>query len=154
MEPVEVTSCVVYSLFVGLWAGSVLFVMLGVLPMARRGELNAAPLRSVAGTLRWVSRLSAVALLLVGALIAAARYTGGPLTGTTGGQLVVGMVVPWGVLAGAVEVGTGRLRNGTERDKVREPARGAWRLFRLAGAAAVLLLVVAGLWGAWTAGYP
>lgn len=116
--------------------------------MARRGELNAAPLRSVAGTLRWVLRLSAVALLLVGALITAARYTGGTLTGTTGGQLVVGMVVPWGVLAGTVEVGTGRLRDGTERDKVREPARGAWRLFLLAGAAAVLLLVVAGLLGA------
>jgi hypothetical protein len=57
------------------------------------------------------------------------------------------------VLAGAVEAGTSRLREGTERDKVREPARGAWRLFVIAAVVAAGLLVVSGLLSAWSAGY-
>jgi putative copper export protein len=153
MEPVEVTSYVLHSLFAGLWAGSVLFVVLAVLPMAREGELNASPLRSLAGTLTWVSRVSALVLLLTGSQMAAARYTGDSLAGTTGGRLVIGMVALWLVLAGTVEVGTSRLRDGTERDKVREPAREARRLFSLAGVTATLLLVVAGLLSARSAGF-
>jgi hypothetical protein len=153
MEPVEVASYVLHSLFAGLWAGSVLFVVLTVLPMAREGKLNAAPLRSVAGTLTWVSRVSALVLLLTGAQMTAARYTSDSLTGSTGGSLVVGMVGLWLVLAGTVEVGTSRLRDGTERDKVREPARAARRLFLVAALAATLLLVVAGLSSARNAGF-
>lgn len=153
MEPVEVTSYVLHSLFAGLWAGSVLFVVLAVLPMAREGELNAAPLRSVAGTLTRVSRVSALVLLLTGAHMGAARYTGDSLIGTTGGYLVVGMVGMWLVLAGTVEVATSRLRDGTERNKVRAPAREARRLFLLAGLAATLLLVVSGLLSARNVGF-
>lgn len=153
MEPVAVTSYVVYSLFAGLWVGSVLFVAVGILPMARRGELNATPLQSVARTLTRVSRLSALALLLTGAHIALTGYSIDSLTGTTDGRLVLGTVVLWFVLAGVVEVGTSRLREGTERDKVREPARGAWRLFVIAAVVAAGLLVVSGLLSAWSAGY-
>ena len=153
MEPVAVTSYVLHSLFAGLWVGSVLFVALGVLPMARRGELNAAPLRSVARTLTRVSRLSALVLLLTGAHMGVIGYSTDSLTGTTGGRLVLGMLVLWFVLAGTVEVGTSRLREGTERDKVREPARRAWGLFVLAAVVATALLAVSGLLSAWGAGY-
>jgi putative copper export protein len=153
MDPVEVTSYVLHSVFAGLWTGSVLFVVLALLPMAREGEMNAAPLRSVAGWLTRISRLSALVLLLTGSHMAAVRHTGDSLTGTTGGRLVVGMVALWLVLAGTVEAGTSRLRDGTERDKVRQPAREAWRLFVVAGLAAALLLVVAGLLSANNLGF-
>lgn len=153
MDPVEVTSYVLHSLFAGLWAGSVIFVALAVLPMAREGELNAAPLQSVAGKLVWISRVSALVLLLTGSHMAAARYTSETLTGTTGGYLVLAMVALWLLLTGVVEVGTSRLRNGTGRDKVREPARDARTLFLLAALASVLLLVVAGLLSANNVGF-
>jgi len=153
MEPVAVTSYVLHSLFAGLWAGSVLFVVLAVLPMAREGGLNAAPLRSVAGTLTRLSRVSALVLVLTGAQMAVAGYTTNSLTGTTGGYLVVSMVGLWAVLAGVVEVGTSRLRDGTERDKVREPAREAKRVFLVAALTAVLLLAVSGLVSARNAGF-
>lgn len=153
MEPVEVTSYVLHSLFAGLWAGSVLFVVLTVLPLAREGDLNAAPLRSVAGRLTWVSRVSALVLLLTGSQMTVTLYTDNSLTGTTGGRLVLGMVAMWLVLAGTVEVGTSRLRDGTEREKVRKPAHEARRLFLVSGLAATLLLVVAGLLSAHNAGF-
>jgi len=153
MEPVVVTSYVVYSLFAGLWVGSVLFVTVGILPMARRGELNATPLQSVTRALTRISRLSALVLVLTGAHIGVTGYSIDSLTGTTDGHLVLGTVVLWFVLAGAVEVGTSRLREGTERDKVREPARRAWRLFIFAAVVAAGLLVVSGLLSAWSGGY-
>jgi hypothetical protein len=153
MEPVAATSYVLHSLFSGLWAGSVLFVVLTVLPMAREGDLNATPLRSVTGRLAWLSRVSAVVLLLTGAQMATARYTSDSLVGTTGGSLIFGIFAAWLALAGTVEAGTSRLRDGTERDKVREPARAARRLFLVAGLAATLLLAAVGLLSAHNAGF-
>ncbi len=72
------------------------------------------------------------------------RDIGESLTGTEG-SLAFATLGLWLVLTGAVEVGARRLRAGTERDKVRTPARRSRRLFSLAGLAAALLLVVAGL---------
>lgn len=148
MEPVEVGSWVVHSVFAALWAGSVLFVVFVVLPMARDGELNAAPLRSVAGGLGLVSRLSALVVLVTVSHMAVTRHARDSLLGTTDGHLVFGMGLLALVLAGTVEIGTRRLRDGTERDKVREPARGARPVFLVAGLSAALLLVVAALFGA------
>lgn len=50
-------------------------------------------------------------------------------------------------------VGTSRLRDGTERDKMREPARAARRLFLVAGLAATLLLATVGLPSAHNVGF-
>jgi len=151
MEPVAVASHVLYALFLGLWAGTVLFVVLSVLPLARRGSLDAAPLRSLSSSLARVSRLSALVVLLAGLHVAFVRDIGDSLTGT-GGLLALVTLGPWLVLAGTVEIGMGRLREGTERDKVRAPARRSRRLFLVAGLAAVLLLVVAGLVSAHSTG--
>jgi len=63
------------------------------------------------------------------------------------------MLALWLVLIATVEIGTGRLTDGTERDKVREPARDARRFFLVAAGAALLLLVNAGLLSANTLGY-
>ncbi len=145
MSVVDAGAYAIHLLFAGLWTGSVLFVWYGVLPLARDGSLNAAPLGAVAGKLRTVSRGSALVLLLSGGHMAAQRYTVDTLFGSGGGHLVVTMVVLWFLLAGLVEVGTGKLTDGTERDKVREPAREAGRFFQGASLVAVLLLVNAGV---------
>lgn len=145
MDIVELVTFTVHSLCAGLWTGSVVFVTFGVLPAARDGNLNAAPLHTIAGKLTTVSRVSALLLFLTGSHMAAARYTADSLTGTQRGYLVVSMVALWLLLAGTVEVATSRITAGTGRDKVREPARNSWRLFLVASLLAVLLLVNAGL---------
>lgn len=145
MSLIDAGSYAIHLLFAGLWSGSVLFVWYAILPLGRDGELNAAPLGALAGKLKWVSRTSAVVLLLTGVHMAVQRYTVGTLTGSGGGHLVVTMVVLWFALAGLVEVGAGKLTDGTERNKVREPARAARRFFQAAAVVAALLLVDAGL---------
>jgi uncharacterized membrane protein len=146
MEPIEVTAYVLHAVFAGLWTGSVLFVTLGVVPLARAGTLNAAPLESVTGRLSTLTRASAVVFVVTGVYMGVARsYTTDTLTSSTTGYLVVSMVVLWFVLTGLVEVATSKLRDGTEQDKVREPARNA-RPFLLAGSVlAVALLANSGL---------
>ena len=153
MEPIEVMAYVLHALFAGLWTGAVIFVTLGILPVARDGKINAAPLRTIAQSLVRLSRLSAVVLFITGSYMAAAVHTGDTLTGTSGGQLVLVMLALWAVLIGTVEVGTGKLRSGTTRDKVREPARLAWRFYLIASLSAIALLIVSGLLSARSSGF-
>lgn len=153
MEPIELTTYVLHSLFAGLWTGSILFATVAVLPLARDGQLNAKPLRRVAGRIKLVSRTSALLLFLTGSHMAAARYTRESLTGTDGGYLVLSMLALWFLLIGVVEVGAKKLTDGSGRDKVREPARQARPFFLAASLFAVLLLVVAGLLSANNVGY-
>jgi len=145
MEPIEVTAYVLHSVFAGLWTGSVLFVTLGVVPLAKNGECNAGPLEAVTGSLTTITRASALLLLLTGAYMGLARsYTVDSLTNSVEGYLVVSMVVLWFLLTGLVEVGTSKIRDGTDRDKVREPARESWPFLAVASILAVLLLVSSG----------
>jgi len=145
MDPIDVTAYVLHSVVAGLWTGSVLFVTRSILPLAKEGSLNAAPLESVAATLTRISRASALVLVVTGAYMGVARsYTVESLTGTTGGYLVIAMVVLWFLLAGVVEAGTSKLADGAGQNKVREPARES-RPFLLAGSLLALgLLVTAG----------
>jgi hypothetical protein len=71
----------------------------------------------------------------------------GTLTGTTSGSLVLVMLTLWFGLAALVEVGSAKAMRGVEKDKIRQPARDARPFYLLAAAAAVGLLVVAGLLG-------
>lgn len=153
MEPVEVASWVTHTVFAGIWTGSVLFLTFGVLPLGRNGTLNAAPLEYVAGKIRTISRLSALLLLATGSHMAAQRYTGETLFETQAGWLVLSMVALWFLLMTTVEIGASKLTDGTERDKVREPASNARPFFLAASLCAVLLLVVAGLISAQNLGY-
>lgn len=153
MEPVNVAAYVIHSLFAGLWTGSILFVTVAVLPIARAGNLNAGPLHTVAGRFRTLSRVSVLLMFLTGSHMAAARYTQETLTGTDPGYLVLSMLTLWVLTAGVVEVGTGKLTAGSGRDKVRQPARESRRYFLLASVLAVLLLVNAGLLSAHSAGF-
>lgn len=147
---VDALARIVHQIFAGIWAGSVVYVTLGVLPLARNGEFNAAPLESLSGRLTTLSRTSAVVLLVTGGHLAGAIYTfdgdgGSSLFASTRGQLVIAMVLLWLALAALVEIGTTRFETGLEAKKVREPARDALPIFRAASLVAVGLLVVAGL---------
>ena len=153
MEPVEVASYAIHSVFAGVWTGTVVFVTYAVVSPARDGTINAAPLGAIAGKLKLVSRLSALLLFLTGSHMAGVGYTSESLFGTQQGYLVLSMLTCWFLLAGMVEVGASKLTDGTERDKVREPARNAWRFFQVATVLAVLLLVISGLLSAAGAGY-
>lgn len=153
MEPVEVAAWVVHSLFAGVWTGSVLFLTLAVLPLARNGTLNATPLASIAGKIKTISRASALLMFVTGGHMAAQRYTSETLVESGGGHLVLSMLTFWFLLMATVEIGGAKLTKGTERDKVRQPATEA-RPFFLAGSLfAVALLVIAGLISARNLGF-
>jgi putative copper export protein len=145
MAAIDTTSYVIHSIFSGLWTGSILFMTLGVLPLALKGNLDAAPLSTVTGRFKIISRTSVLLLFLTGGHMAGAQYTTETLTGSTNGYLVISMLSLWLLTAGVTEMGASRLADGSGRDKVREPAREARRFFQVGSVLAVLLLVVAGL---------
>ncbi|NIB99421.1 hypothetical protein [Halobacterium sp. R2-5] len=132
------TETVVYTLhllFAGLWTGSVLFAAATLPGVA--GSLSASARDSFVGTLRNVSRASALLLFLTGGyMLTLAGYTeGGALTGTGRGHLVITMLVLWFALAGLTEVSASKL----------EDAEDASSFLYGAAAVALLLLVDAGL---------
>lgn len=145
MALLETAMYALHLLFGGVWTGAVVFVTLAVLPLARDGSANAAPLASIVARLRNFSRLSALVMLATGGHMAGTGYTVESLTGETRGHLVLGMVVLWLTLIVLVEVGGGKLADGFDRKKVREPAREARPYFLAATVVALLLLLDGGL---------
>lgn len=145
MALVETAVAATHLLFAGLWTGSVVFFALGIVPVAARGDLDATPFSSLAGSLRRISRVSALILFLTGGHMAGTQYTVDSLLGSTTGWLVLSMLGLWFALAGLTEVGTGRVIDGTGQRKVREPARASKRLFQAAAVVAAFLLIDGGL---------
>jgi hypothetical protein len=136
-----------HTAFASLWAGSVLFVVAAVLPLAMDGDIAPENFGSVVSKLQWVTRLSVLVTFLTGGHLAGTLYSVETLTGTAGGYLVLAMLTLWLALAATVEIGSARAQRGIEEGKIREPARSA-RPFYLASAVfAAGLLVVAGLLG-------
>lgn len=134
----------IHLVVAGLWAGAVLFATVGLLPLARAGEIDAGPTRSLLDRLTWLSRGSSLVLLLTGAHLALTRYPGDALLGTGDGHLVVTMVVLWIGLSGLVEVGTSKFDDALDQQKVRTGADDAQLFFRLASVVAVALLLLGG----------
>lgn len=145
MALLETAMVSLHLLFAGLWTGGVVFVAAAVLPLARDGSIGPEPLATIADRLVWLTRASAIVMLLTGGHMAGTFYTAESLTGTTRGHLVIGMVVLWFVLTALVEVGGRKLTDGTAREKVREPAREARPYFLAAAVVALALLVDGGL---------
>jgi len=147
MSLLDTVMYTLHLLFGGVWTGSVVFVTLAVLPTAMNGVANAEPLVPVVSKLRNLSRLSALVMLASGGHMAgaAAGYTFESLASTTRGHLVLTMVVLWFLLIGLVEVGGGKLADGFDEKKVREPAREARPFFLAATVVSLLLLLDAGL---------
>lgn len=145
-----VVDTVMYTLhtaFGALWAGSVLFVVLAVLPLAMNAKIEPGAFASVVSKLQWITRISAVVLLATGGHLAGTRYTAERLTGTTPGYVVLAMLALWLLLAAVVEIGSARANRGLAEDKIREPARNARPFYLLGAVFAVGLLVTAGLLG-------
>lgn len=145
MSAIDSAAYALHLLFAGVWAGAVVFVTLGVLPTARDGTANAEPLTAVVGKLTLVSRTSVVVVLLTGGHMAQSLYDVESLTGSTRGHLVLGMVALWLLLAALVEIGAGKLSDGLDEMKVRQPAREARPFLLAASVVAVLLLLDGGL---------
>lgn len=145
MSVLDATMWTVHVAVAALWTGSVLFVTTAVLPSATAGDAADAVFGAIVSKLRWITRFSALALLITGGHMAASRYTVETLTGTGRGHLVLSMFVLWFVLAGLVEAASGKVSSGLDAGKLREPARNAKPLFTGAAVVSVLLLVTAGL---------
>ena len=128
-----------------LWTGAVVFFTWTVLNRALSGTLDAKLFGSVTAQLVWLSRASAVVMLLSGGHLAGNLYTVESLTASSRGHLVLTMVGLWLVLAVLVEYSGARIRSGTEDLKVREPARRARLPLYAASVSAFGLLLVAGL---------
>ncbi|WP_255196077.1 CopD family protein [Halorarius litoreus] len=138
-------SYVVHMLFGALMSGAVLFFAYGVNPVAHAGNMGPDTLATATSKLTTVTRASAVLVFLTGGHQAGVLYTFESLTGSGRGYLVLAMLVLWLAMVAFVEMGASKLREGTDRDKVRTPAREARPFLRLASVAAVLVLVDAGL---------
>lgn len=141
----DVVARIVHLVVASLWAGSVFFVALVVLPQARAGAFKQTePLAVLSGRLTWISRISAVVLLVTGGHLAGTGYTADSLVGSPNGQLVLLMTGLWLALTALVEVGAKRFEAGLADQKLRAPARDATVPFQAAAAVAVALMVVAG----------
>ncbi|MUW15882.1 transporter [Halorubrum sp. CBA1125] len=139
---------IMWSVHVGfavLWTGSVLFVTLGILPAALRGDVGGEVLAGIVGKLRWITRVGAVAFVASGGHMAGTQYTPAALTGTPRGHLVVTMIALWLLITGLVEVGSAKLTDGLDVGKLREPAREAKPFFYGAAGLSVALILVAGV---------
>ena len=127
--------------FAGVWVGSVIFLTVAILPLARTGAFDAAPLETVTSRLQWISRISAFLLFVSGGHLAGTRYTVDSLFGSTQGYLVLLMLALWFLLALFVELGSKRLANGFAQKKVRQPASEARPYFLAASVVGVLLFL-------------
>lgn len=144
MALIDSVASTLHLVFAAAWVGGVVFLTVAVLPLAREAELDPGSVEAMTGRLVWISRTSAVVLLLTGGHMAATRYTAESLTGTTAGNLVPAMVALWAALAGVIEVASSRLRERLREDYLREPARRYLPWFRVASLLGILLLVDAG----------
>lgn len=137
----------IHTALAAFWAGTVLFVAVAVVPLAMDGELSPAAFGIFVSKLQWITRLSALFLLVTGGHLAGTLYDVNTLTGTSGGYLVLVMLALWFVLITVVEIGSAKAQRGIEEEKIRKPARDSRPFYHLAGVVAVALLVVAGLLG-------
>lgn len=127
--------------FAGLWVGSVIFLTVAILPLAREGAFDATPLETVVARLQWISRISALLLFVSGGHLAGTRYTVDSLFGSAQGNLVLVMLALWFLLALLVELGSKKLTTGFAQKKVRQPAHEARSYFLAASIVGVLLFV-------------
>lgn len=144
MALADAAAAVIHQVFAAVWVGSIVFMTVSVLPMAKDGELDPESVERASGTLRTITRVSALLLLLTGGYLAANYGTDGLLESTSG-NLVLVMVVLWLVLTGLLEVTASRLEDGLQAKRVRAPAHETQTWYRAASGIGVALLIVAGL---------
>ncbi|MFB6254945.1 MAG: hypothetical protein ABEI06_10080 [Halobacteriaceae archaeon] len=120
----EIISATIHIVFAGLWTGSVMFIALVGMP--KDGIYR----------FQWISRISAILLVLTGAHLATVRFPENAFTTSGRGWAVIFMVILWFLLAAISEVAANRYEDGTAN---------AMPLFRVGGVIATLLLIDAGI---------
>ena len=135
---------VLHTLFAGLWVGAVALATWKVIPPAKDGDATPDLLAAVAGGLLTLTRVGAVFFLATGGYMAATVYGTEGLFDPPRGHLVLTMFGLWVVMTGLVEVGTSRLTDATDENKVRTGARAADTLLKAATGVGVLLLLIGG----------
>lgn len=145
MALAEAAAVVIHTIFAAVWVGSVVFMTVSVLPMAKDGLLDPEAVERASGTLTTITRWSALLLLITGSFMASSFYTSERLFGSGDGHLVLTMVALWLVLTGLIEMTTRRLEDGLQAKRVRAPAAETETWFRGASFVGLALLVVAGL---------
>jgi hypothetical protein len=133
MAVIDTAMRTLHLVFGGLWTGSVVLFVFGVIPSISDADRLAA----IADREVKLSRLSVLVTFLTGGHLAGTYYTVGELFGSTRGYLVLFMLLLWVVLAALVEIGTGRLRDGN--------VDAGATLYRAGGVVALALLLVGGL---------
>lgn len=145
MPILETAVVATHLLFAGLWTGSVVFVAVAIVPLASGDDMAAKSLDAILGRFVMSSRASALVLFLTGGHMAASGFTFGSLTGAPRGRLVLVMLALWFVLAGLVEVGTGRIRDDLGEGRDSSGTRRSGRVLQAAAVVAGLVLIDAGL---------
>lgn len=150
MSTLDSVATVLHVLAGGLWIGSVVFVALAVLPLGRDGDIEPEPLDTIVGRLVTTSRIAAVVMLATGAHVLYNVTLGGeastePLTDSGRGHLLITMIVLWLGVVALVEIGSGRLSEGLDGGKLREPSRNALPWFRGAAVLGIAVLTIGGM---------
>jgi hypothetical protein len=108
-----VWSYLLHVVAAGGWTGSVLYVVLAVLPVARRGNLTQDGFVTTVDGLLQLTRLTGVVLPVTGLYQIHRLYSLDRLLGTPTGWVVVSMAVLWTLTNGLVEMGVLRVRSAT-----------------------------------------
>lgn len=95
------------------WTGSVLYVVVAVVPVARRGDLTHDGFVTTVDGLLQLTRLTGVVLPATGLYQIYRLYPLDRLVGSQTGWLVVSMAGLWTLTNGLVEMGVLRMRRAT-----------------------------------------
>lgn len=143
MVSIDTVMIAIHLVIGAIWIGSVAFVTLSVLPLARDGSLERTALDSILAKVQSISRIGALLMLVTGShLMGTTGYFDmDTLLGTNRGLAVLAMVLLWLALIVIIEVATRRIRSGIDANLIREPARDGLTWFYIATAIGILLFV-------------
>lgn len=147
MATIDTVMVAVHLVFGALWIGSVAFVTLAILPLARDGDLDRGPLESAMNKVLWFSRIGALAMLISGGhLMGTGNYFDTDvLLDTDRGLAVLAMFLLWLILIVIIEISTRRIKSGLGANLLREPARDGLTWFYVATGVGILLFVIGGM---------
>lgn len=147
MTLVDAGMIAVHLVFAALWVGAVVYVAIGVLPLARDGGLDREPLGTLVNKAVWISRIGALALIVTGSHLMGTRgyFDTDVLLGTGRGLAIGTMLLSWLILIVLVEVGSRRIQSGLRANLVREPARDGRTWFLVGGIAGIVAFLAGAL---------
>lgn len=141
MALAELVNRALHLVFAAGWVGSTFFVVAVLVPELKEATIPGETATGILEKYRWLSRISALVMLLSGGHLAATLYGGGALLGTPSGHLVLGMVLLWLVMMGLVEAGSAILAKTIRDDPERGLGQSVYPLYAAAAVGVVLLVI-------------